>query len=117
MRRVLTLIVAAAGGLGLGLLAPEADALPSPALRAPVAMSSTVANAQYYQRHPFWRRQGPIVVPKEAVETDPNLAAGGLNPPVVRIMPARPTSCGEFRYWDGERCVDARYNNPYLGPR
>jgi len=26
-------------------------------------------------------------------------------------------SCGEYRYWDGERCVDARYHNPYLGPR
>jgi hypothetical protein len=23
-------------------------------------------------------------------------------------MPRRPTNCGEFRYWDGERCVDAR---------
>jgi hypothetical protein len=45
------------------------------------------------------------------------LAEGGLNPPVIRIVPARPTSCGEFHYWDGERCVDARYNNPYVGPR
>jgi len=26
-------------------------------------------------------------------------------------------SCGEYNYWDGERCVDARYNKPYLGPR
>ena len=40
-----------------------------------------------------------------------------LNPPVVAIVPVRPVSCGEYHYWDGERCVDARYNNPYLGPR
>jgi hypothetical protein len=28
----------------------------------------------------------------------------------------RPASCGEFHFWDGERCVDARFNKPYLGP-
>lgn len=26
----------------------------------------------------------------------------------------RPGSCGEFRYWNGERCVDARINPPDL---
>ena len=118
MRRVLTLMVAAAGGaLGLCLSSHDAEALPSLALSAPVAMPSAIANAQYYTRRPWFRRQAPIVVPKEAIETDPNLAEGGLEPPVVRIVPVRPTSCGEFRYWDGDSCVDARYNNPYLGPR
>jgi hypothetical protein len=118
MRRILTFVtVVAGGGLCLGLSSRDAEALPSPALSAPVAMAGAIANVEYYARRPWWRRQGPIVVPKEAIETDPNLAEGGLNPPVVRIVPARPTSCGEFRYWDGERCVDARYNNPYLGPR
>ncbi len=29
----------------------------------------------------------------------------------------RPTSCGRFRYWDGDRCVDARDNPPDVGPR
>jgi len=23
--------------------------------------------------------------------------------------PVRPLSCGEFRFWDGERCVDVRF--------
>ena len=36
---------------------------------------------------------------------------------VVIIAPARPASCGQFRFWNGEACVDARYYDPYLGPR
>jgi hypothetical protein len=31
--------------------------------------------------------------------------------------PRRPLSCGKYRYWDGEACVDARYWPPYVGPR
>jgi hypothetical protein len=31
--------------------------------------------------------------------------------------PARPTSCGQYRYWNGEYCADARYERPYLGPK
>jgi hypothetical protein len=27
------------------------------------------------------------------------------DPPAVVV---RPSSCGEFRYWDGQQCVDAR---------
>jgi hypothetical protein len=118
MRRILTLMTVVAGGsLCLGLSSHDAEALPSSTNSAPAAMPSAIESAQYYARRPWFRRQGPVVVPKEAVETDPNLAEGGLNAPVIRIVPARPTSCGEFRYWDGERCVDARYNNPYVGPR
>jgi hypothetical protein len=30
---------------------------------------------------------------------------------------ARPASCGEYRYWNGEYCADARYQRPYVGPR
>lgn len=29
----------------------------------------------------------------------------------------KPSSCGQYRYWNGDRCVDARYRRPYLGPR
>lgn len=28
------------------------------------------------------------------------------------VVPLRPTSCGEFHYWDGKRCVDARVVPP-----
>jgi hypothetical protein len=33
------------------------------------------------------------------------------------LPPPRPPSCGVFRYWNGERCADARYHPPYVGPR
>ena len=33
--------------------------------------------------------------------------------PVV-VIPVRPANCGEFRYWNGERCVDARVVPPNL---
>jgi hypothetical protein len=26
----------------------------------------------------------------------------------VVLRPVRPANCGEYRYWNGERCVDAR---------
>ena len=127
MRRILTLMtVVAGGGLGLGLSSHDAEALPSPIISAPVAMPSSVASVQYYTRRQ-WRRRGPVVVvPNTGVAVDPDvevevdadaLSQGGLNPPVIAIVPVRPASCGEYRYWDGDRCVDARYNNPYLGPR
>jgi hypothetical protein len=38
-------------------------------------------------------------------------------PPVIAVVPVRPVSCGEYRYWNGTACVDARYNTPYIGPR
>ena len=28
------------------------------------------------------------------------------------VIPLRPVSCGEFRYWNGQRCVDARVFPP-----
>lgn len=33
------------------------------------------------------------------------------------LPPPRPANCGEYRYWNGEYCADARYNPPYVGPR
>jgi hypothetical protein len=36
--------------------------------------------------------------------------------PGMVIVPLRPTSCGQYRYWNGVACVDARYHDPYLGP-
>lgn len=40
-------------------------------------------------------------------------------PPVYGwlALPLPPSSCGKYRYWDGERCADARYDPPYIGPR
>jgi hypothetical protein len=39
-------------------------------------------------------------------------------PPVYGwIAPPRPSNCGKYRYWNGDRCADARYDPPYVGPR
>jgi len=39
-------------------------------------------------------------------------------PPVYGwIAPLRPSNCGKYRYWNGERCADARVDPPYVGPR
>jgi hypothetical protein len=35
-------------------------------------------------------------------------------PGVVVRVPGRRGGCGEFFYWDGNRCVDARVNPPGL---
>jgi hypothetical protein len=32
----------------------------------------------------------------------------------VGVVPVRPANCGVYRYWDGERCVDARFAPPDL---
>lgn len=55
----------------------------------------------------------PVVVPAPVVPEAAPLVEGA---PVV-VVPVRPLSCGEYRYWNGQACVDARYNTPYLGPR
>lgn len=31
--------------------------------------------------------------------------------------PPQPSSCGVYRFWNGERCADARDELPYIGPR
>jgi hypothetical protein len=38
-------------------------------------------------------------------------------PGVYGFVAERPSSCGEYRYWNGVRCVDARDNPPDLRPR
>ena len=38
-------------------------------------------------------------------------------PPEPLWVPPRPSSCGKYRYWNGEYCADARYERPYVGPR
>jgi len=38
-----------------------------------------------------------------------------MSPGLVAVPPPRPRSCGQYRYWNGEYCADARYERPYLG--
>ena len=41
----------------------------------------------------------------------------GTDAPSEQFYPRRPRSCGEYYYWDGSACVDARKYPPYVGPR
>jgi hypothetical protein len=122
--RVVAIVAVAAGGcIGLGA-SLEAASLPAARVIDAAATPALVEETGWRRQ---WRRApyGPVVVVPNtgvAVETDVEVDVapppdGGLLPPVIAIVPVRPVSCGEFRYWNGDRCVDARYNDPYLGPR
>ncbi len=52
-----------------------------------------------------------IEVPEEGgiVVVAPGAATYAVTP-----VPIRPPDCGVYRYWDGTRCVDARFNPPSL---
>jgi len=55
------------------------------------------------------------VYPPPAVAYPPPLVVYPGNTYAVDAY--RPSSCGVYRYWDGDRCVDARRHKPYIGPR
>lgn len=116
MRIVLTSAAAlVAGGLVLGLGTQGAEAGPLPAMTSLSADATAVENVGW-RRH-YWRRYGVWPTgPREAIETggDAIVAAPGET---VIVTPVRPLSCGEYHYWNGVACVDARYNDPYLGPK
>jgi hypothetical protein len=120
MRRGLTLVaVFISAGLGLGVTCGDATAQPLPTVSSTVVAPSLIHNAGYSKR--YCRRYGcpptVVVLPDAAADVDVDVTVPGETPPIIAIVPVRPVSCGQYKYWDGERCVDARYNNPYLGPR
>jgi len=118
--RVPTLVlVVAAGGMGLAGAAHDAEASPPLTAFTSVAAPTPMAEAGWRRQ---WRRQGePVVVVPDAgvaVDTDVEIDVDeGAPAAVIVLPPPRPRSCGQYRYWNGDRCVDARYNDPYLGPR
>ena len=66
---------------------------------------------RYYRRNGVWPSG-----PRRAIDGDA-VVAMDRDGDVVIIAPARPSSCGQYHYWNGVACVDARYNDPYLGPK
>ncbi len=122
MQKVLMFVTVVIGaGIGLGVSSHDAQAASLPALSSPVAVSAFVVEAGWRRN---WRRYGPdVVIPNAQVEldvdgnVDAQVTVPGETPPLVVIVPVRPASCGQYRYWNGERCVDARYHDPYIGPR
>ena len=100
MRRVIIALAATIAGLMAS--ATPINAAPSATLTSPMADGGLVQKVQVYPRHYY--RQHPY--------------GAHVVPPVVHVVPPpRPTSCGQYHYWNGQNCVDARYNRPYLGPR
>lgn len=55
--------------------------------------------------------------PRAQVYGGPPVGVPQGTPPVYGWVLVRPASCGEFRYWNGEGCVDARQRRPNVGPR
>ena len=124
MRQGLILAAVLIGaGIGLGVSSHDAKAAPLPAAAPPVVASAVVVEAGWRRN---WRRYGPdVVIPDAQVDLDVDsdgdadgqVIVPGETPPMIAIVPLRPASCGQYRYWNGDRCVDARYHDPYIGPR
>lgn len=114
MRPLLTsAAVLIAGGLIYGACADDARAGPLPSL-ASVSVASTAVETVGWRRR-YWRRYGvwpPVVPPAAGEDVVVEMDDDG---DTVIIAPLRPLSCGEYHYWNGVTCVDARYNDPYLG--
>jgi hypothetical protein len=109
---------------GVLVLGGPGRAAPGPSLSAAAttAQAGMIQEVQlfprrYYRNHPYAVPPAAVVVPPPVVApVVPQTAPVVEGAPVV-VVPLRPASCGEFHYWNGVACVDARYNNPYLGPR
>lgn len=110
MRLVLTLVAALiTGGLVLGTGSASAGPLPSvSSLSTDTSVVETAGWRRDRRRNNRIRALEPIVNDDVIVETDDD---------IVIIRPVRPASCGQYHFWNGRACVDARYYDPYLGPR
>ena len=58
-----------------------------------------------------------ITIIEEPVERVEIIPGPGEVVIVEEWIAVRPANCGQFHYWDGERCADARFDPPYVGPR
>jgi hypothetical protein len=111
---------------GVSAFGAPGQAAPGPSLAAAAATveAGMIHEVQlfprrYYRNHPYAVPPGAVVVPPPVVVPAPVVPDGAAvveGAPVV-VVPLRPASCGEYHYWNGVACVDARYNNPYIGPR
>lgn len=118
MYRALYLLAFMAGGFVLN----AGNAAAAPAF-PPAASWQNAAGMVEPVRN--WRRYcrrfgcGPNYVPGAVppVELLPPEGSAAVEAVPLVVVPLRPRSCGEFHYWNGAACVDARYNPPYVGPK
>ena len=113
---LVTVLVAVAASLE----APNgATAAPAPEAARLVAPHGSVQPVGWRRNYGYGPYAAPpvVVVPQAAPPVVVQQQPVVVEQPVVVVPPPRPASCGEYRYWNGQYCVDARYNRPYLGPR
>ena len=58
------------------------------------------------------RRNGYTVIPPGPPAAAPVIVGEGpvaAVPPGAPVVPVKPTTCGEYHYWNGVACVDKRY--------
>jgi hypothetical protein len=122
MRRIGSRLIVAS--IALGISAAGLCAQPLGYYDAPYPYPRYVPPPAYYQPPPPAyappRYFGPPAVgyyPRPAYEYGPPLADGYGPEPYVELPPPRPSSCGRYRYWNGQYCADARYERPYVGPK
>ncbi len=110
--RLVCLAVVFCGFAVMALSAVPASAAPAPGVTAGVDSGQLVEKAGYWRR--YWRRNGYPPDAAPGLAPDSEIVVGEDGPILV---PLRPASCGQYRYWNGEFCADARSRPPYIFPR
>lgn len=86
-----------------------------------VGTASSTARAEEWAVRDYISDQYDGVTPR-TIRVAPPPPQGTFYPPadgpaVFGWIAVRPASCGQYRYWDGTQCLDARDNPPDVGPR
>lgn len=100
----------------------SAAALVGPAVVAPALISSAMAQdavvEHYDEDTGMVVTDEPALVDEEdgpvVLEEYSDVPPARYEPPVYGWTGVAPQNCGTFKYWDGERCADARYDPPAL---
>lgn len=124
MRKIRFELIGAAGAsIIVAMLAGQAMATPQSAVMTAAASASPqrqmLLPVQYRGEDVYESDDEDEAPPVTYVEPRPAREGRplGYAPRVYGYTTVAPASCGEYRYWNGERCVDARYAPPDLGPR